>query len=783
MNRIFNPALRVMDRLTYPRKIILLGSIAILTIIILFTALYGELNKKILESRLQLKGIEKISIANNAIQLSQKYRGLSSAMYYGDDLFYSEYITVEKETEIALQEVLVSLDTDELVNFKVNNLKGLERLLPNLKKNHRNSTLEEDFIKHTHLVDQLRSLVNFLGDEYRLITDRDIVSYYLIDDMLNNTPQITENMGQLRGVVLGILSGGKLSSRQRDQLIALESHIEIAFNDFEYNFDKITRTSPETGKKIANVYASFRESKSSLLDIVHNDIIPMKFTTDSVIFYKNITAEIDNIYKLMHDIITPNLVSHIENRIAGAVSTLNFMIMVAGLLLAATLYFLIGLYLSLVRNIGYVNSALSDYANGNLDKRVYLKTKDEMLTVSKAFNNMADRFKLVLEENKKEKNAADKANKAKSEFLSSMSHELRTPLNAILGFSQLLIVDKGQSFSDQQKEWMNYIMSGGDHLMVLINDVLELSAIEAGKLELSIEPVNLRDMADDAVHLTASLSTNANIPVSVKSNLDITVRADHTKLSQIFINLLSNAIKYNRANGSVSISWKLTGKGTVRISVTDTGIGISKANQSKVFDAFSRIGQEYSDIEGTGIGLVVTKNLVELMGGKMGFDSVEHKGTTFWFELYTEDAPRTIDALDTPDVVKILDTPIIPHEDRKTVLYVEDNVANRDLIDAIFEDWQSYNLKMAETAEIALDMALEEDFDLLLIDINLPGMNGRELTRKLRKIGNYKHAPIIAMTGAAMAHDIEAAEGLFDEYITKPMNIDQLHEYLKKYLD
>ena len=783
MNSVSKPTMSIMDRLTYPRKIILLGSIAVLTIIILFTALYGELNKKILESRLQLQGIDKVLIVNSAIQAAQKYRGLSSAMYYGDVALHDEFIAAEKETEITLQEVLKVLDTAELLNFKATELKGFDALLPNLKKNHGHSTVEEDFIEHTHLVKELHSLVDFLGDEYRLITDGDLSSYYLIDDMLNNIPQITENMGQLRGVVLGILSGGKFSSGQREHLIALESHIEIAFSDFEYNFNKIARTSPETGKKIANVYAGFLESKSSLLGIVHDDILPLKLTSDPVIFYKTITAEIDTIYKLMDDVIVPSLVAHIGERIKGALSTLNFMVAIAGLLLAATLYFLIGLYLSLVRNIGYVNHAMSDYANGNLDTRVYLNTKDEILTVSKAFNDMADSLNLVLEDNKRAKKDADKANKAKSEFLSSMSHELRTPLNAILGFSQLLIADKEKSFSDQQKEWMNYILSGGDHLMLLINDVLELSAIESGKLELCIESINLLDMADDVVHLTAPLSMKADIPVSVESNLDITVRADQTKLTQIFLNLLSNAIKYNRTGGSVSISWKLASKDAVRISVTDTGIGISKANQLKVFDAFNRIGHESSSIEGTGIGLIVTQNLVELMDGKMGFDSIEHKGTTFWFELPLKDAQCNTDTSDALGGVEISDASIIPPADKKLILYVEDNGANRDLMEAIFEDQQEYILQMAETAEIGLDMALKQNFDLLLFDVNLPEMNGRELTKKLREDSNYENKPIIAVSAAAMAHDIQDDEGLFDDYITKPFKVSQLLEVLEKHLD
>lgn len=371
---------------------------------------------------------------------------------------------------------------------------------------------------------------------------------------------------------------------------------------------------------------------------------------------------------------------------------------------------------------------------------------------------------------------AEKANQAKSEFLSSMSHELRTPLNAILGYTQLFEMD--QNLNSLQVSNLREIRKAGQHLLQLINDVLDLSKIESGGFTVELEPVFASRVVLECCSL---LETQANaFGVKVSFNFaaleNVYITADVKRLKQALINLISNGIKYNKLGGSVMIIFETPVSNILRIIVKDTGRGIPADKRTQMFEPFNRLSAENSNIEGSGVGLVITKRLVEMMSGTIDFSSVEDQGTAFWIELPI----CRFDNLMLPKAVS--DQPVEPlkslclNVNRKIrVLYVEDNSTNIRLMQQIVNKFEALELGVAEEPFTGVFKARKQQPDLIILDINLPGMDGYEVLSVLKADPTTQAIPVVALSANAMPHDLEQGkEAEFYEYLTKPIQIDQL---------
>ena len=379
--------------------------------------------------------------------------------------------------------------------------------------------------------------------------------------------------------------------------------------------------------------------------------------------------------------------------------------------------------------------------------------------------------------------AAETANHAKSDFLSSMSHELRSPLNSILGFAQLL--ESGSPAPTvAQKARIDHILHAGWYLLELINEILDLALIEAGKLSYSLEALPLSEILSECQSMSQALAEQSGVQVSIAAfDAPCYVSADRTRLTQLIINLLSNAIKYNRANGTVTVSAQRPASGRVRISVRDTGQGLSEAKLAQLFQPFNRLGQESSGITGTGVGLVVCKRLIEMMGGAIGVESTLGVGSVFWIELNTT-APPGFSAGSAARMPAPALAPSEPVARQRTVLYVEDNEANMELVAQLVAPRTDLRLLRAYDAVQGIALANSESPDVILLDIHLPGMNGLQALRVLQLNPATRQIPVLALSANAMPSDIE--KGLaagFLRYLTKPILNKELMQALDHALE
>ncbi len=399
------------------------------------------------------------------------------------------------------------------------------------------------------------------------------------------------------------------------------------------------------------------------------------------------------------------------------------------------------------------------------------------ITERKEFEQTLQNYNVELEGAKA---ASEKANQAKSEFLSSMSHELRTPLNAVLGFAQLIASGEPPPSSTQQLS-IDQILQAGWYLLRLINEILDLSMIESGKVTLSLESMSLSDVLSDCQAMIEPQAQNRGIQMTFPNfEHPYYVYADRTRVKQVIINLFSNAIKYNQTGGAVIVQCVMNGEKKVRVSVKDTGAGLAPEQLAQLFQPFNRLGQEGGTEEGTGIGLVVTKQLVELMDGTIGVESSVGVGSVFWVEFNVANAPglatESLAALDSPKH----DPLVVPSmSDQRTLLYVEDNPANLMLVEQLVARRSDLKLLTAVDGYLGIQLARTYRPDVILMDINLPGISGYGALNILHEDPETAHIPVVALSANAMPRDIEKGiRAGFFSYLTKPIKVDEFMDAL-----
>ncbi len=380
------------------------------------------------------------------------------------------------------------------------------------------------------------------------------------------------------------------------------------------------------------------------------------------------------------------------------------------------------------------------------------------------------------------KEEAERASQAKSEFLSRMSHELRTPLNSILGFAQLLETDPVEPLTPSQQEGVQHIQRGGHHLLDLINRVLDLSRIESGRLSVEIEPVPLIHVLDEAIDLIIPLAEQYGVTLNLRPEQyrSVLVKADRTRLRQVFVNLASNAVQYNKPGGTVTITCENSTPHEIRINLCDTGPGIPPEQCESIFDPFTRLNGKETVVDGPGIGLTISKRLIELMGGVIGLESTPGQGSCFHVTL-----PIAHEHREAGDVLRKR----IPTSERsvpadvRTILYFEDNPEQLALVASLLSRRPQVKLLSSPQAKLGIELARAHRPDMILLDLSLPDMSGFDLLRLLRAHPEIREIPVVALSADSQPEEIRRArEAGFQDYLTKPINVNEFLNYIDRML-
>jgi signal transduction histidine kinase/DNA-binding response OmpR family regulator len=775
MKAILAPAIALMNRLRYPQKFMLVGLLLVLPLAVVLYQFLVQINKDIDFNSKEIRGVIYNAPLVDVLQGVQMHRALSVALLNGDTTYQDDLSAAQEQ--IAAQIAGVDKVDGELgtILLTTQEWAAIKATWDVLRQEVLTLTPTDSFDRHTALLSDILRLITIVGNNSNLILDPDIDSYYLMDNVITKLPQASEYMGQMRAIGLQALAQGDMTSEDRTRLVILSGLVRSTLETTIQGFNYAYGGNPAMQTEFEGQVGSYANTVNGFLTYVDEKLITPGTSILQLQDYFTVASDaVDSAFTL-YDASSAQLTQLVQNRVDQWISRRGLVITFTIVALALAAYLLIGFYQSVRRTLYALEQASQRMVGGQVAELV-LDNQDELAQIAISFNHIAEELVSA-------RDRALEANKSKSAFLANMSHELRTPLNAVIGYSELIEEECEETGQTHFVPDLKKIQSSARQLLQLINGILDLSKIEAGKMDLHLEDISVPLMIHDVVSIiNPLLERNGNRLNLVGVETDIKMHSDMTKVRQVLFNLLSNASKFS-SNGTITLTVERSGDDHLLFSVNDTGIGIKPEHMSKLFREFSQADSSTTrKYGGTGLGLAITKRFCEMLGGTIGVESVYGAGSTFTVRLPLISIKT--DTTSVPEAIKEVKMPVTNGNGYGrgkgvgTVLVIDDDITVHELMNR-FLSKEGYHVESAISGEEGLRKARELVPDVITLDVMMPGTDGWTVLTQIKADSRLANVPVVMMTmlgDQSLGYSLGAAD-----FLTKPIERDSLMTVLRKF--
>ncbi len=788
LRTLVSPSILAMDRLRYRPKLALIGFVFLVPLAVITWFFIAEIDTKIAQIQRERVGVRYERAAQALLRATIDHESGLLQQSAGQRTDRRG-----EDSDAALANALLGLRAiheKEAVSLNVESrfqeVQGAVQQLVGTRQ----GAKAPSTASHVVAIGAIKALIDDVSENSELVLDVRYDSYYVTDAVLNNGSELMRSTSQVQALMAEAIGSKDRMARNRTALAYLESRLRDSEGALADDLNRLLGHNPRIGRSLSVPFARLDAQLDRLTSLLASRSVgepaASPASSDPIAGASLLMASTDSFGRdgldVLDSLLADRLNSHLSRRAEVFGIDLFF--------LALALYGFAGFYFSTTRTVRslvaagrgvrahceVVRSLASrrDTAPVGIEvESVTLETRDELRELGLMMVDLIHDLSAAVgdythsqHEMFVAKEEAERANRAKSDFLSRMSHELRTPLNSIMGFAQVLEME---GLPDPQRESVQLILRSSKHLLAMINEILDLARIEIGELGMSVEALPIGHLIREAVAIIEPLAEARNVKIAFSSPIpeELCVKSDRRRLLQVCLNLLSNAVKYNRTGGSVMVSIGERDKRVV-VEISDTGLGIEGENLDNLFSPFARLGRERSDVEGTGLGLALSQGLIQSMGGRLRYRPNVPQGSVFSFDLEAAELP--VAAVPEPIANSLIELSDWPQA--KRILLIEDNIANVELLRRVFEFRPKASLLVAMKGALGIELAQQNPPDLIILDLNLPDIPGSEVLSVLRAESRTAEVPVMVVSADATQQQTALLNqaGVVD-YITKPLDI------------